>query len=60
MVDHHLVFAAGPFDVPQKLVDLAGEDVDPLDLYHVVGAANQGVDAGIGTAAGAVARQKAG
>ena len=39
---------------------MTGEDVDALYLHHIVRAAQNDVDARIGTPAGAVARQRAG
>ena len=55
MVDHDLVLARDARDVAQHVLDLAGVNVDALDLDHVVATADQDVDARERRAAGAFA-----
>ena len=53
MIDEDLVLTGCSLDILQAVLDLARENVDALDFDHVVGPAEDDVDPGQRSAAGA-------
>jgi hypothetical protein len=53
-----LIFAGSARNTAQQLVDLAGENIDALDLDHIVGSAENRIDPRVSAPAGTITGDK--